>query len=53
MATLQPKLEIGLLDADVFGPSIPLMMNVNESPLLTEGYVNKLFILSINIFLNA
>ncbi|XP_075228415.1 NUBP iron-sulfur cluster assembly factor, mitochondrial isoform X1 [Lycorma delicatula] len=36
MATLQPKLEIGLLDADVFGPSIPLMMNVNESPLLTE-----------------
>lgn len=38
LATLrQPKLEIGLLDADVFGPSIPLMMNLNESPLLTDG----------------
>lgn len=37
LATLQqPKLEIGLLDADVFGPSIPLMMNLNESPLLTD-----------------
>lgn len=40
MASLEPKLEIGLLDADVFGPSIPLMMNVNEAPLLTEGYKN-------------
>ena len=23
---------MGLLDADVFGPSIPLMMNVSDSP---------------------
>lgn len=31
-----PKKEVGLLDTDVFGPSIPLMMNLNETPLLTE-----------------
>ena len=37
----QPKLEIGLLDADVFGPSIPLMMNLNESPLLTDGTLHE------------
>lgn len=26
----------GLLDADVFGPSIPLMMNVSEMPLVND-----------------
>lgn len=27
---------VGLLDADVFGPSIPLMMNLNDTPLLNQ-----------------
>lgn len=27
---------VGLLDADIFGPSIPLMMNLNEEPLIDE-----------------
>ncbi|XP_066595315.1 iron-sulfur cluster transfer protein NUBPL isoform X2 [Prorops nasuta] len=33
---LEPQKQVGLLDADVFGPSIPLMMNLNESPILNE-----------------
>lgn len=37
LKTLQPEKDIGLLDADVFGPSIPLMMNVNDTPLVTDG----------------
>ncbi|XP_063229380.1 iron-sulfur cluster transfer protein NUBPL isoform X2 [Bacillus rossius redtenbacheri] len=33
---VNPDKEVGLLDTDVFGPSVPLMMNLNETPLLTE-----------------
>jgi len=29
-------LRVGILDADVYGPSVPVMMNVNERPLVDE-----------------
>lgn len=28
---------VGLLDADIFGPTIPLMMNLNDTPLIDEN----------------
>lgn len=33
---VNPDKNIGLLDADVFGPSVPLMMNLNDTPLLNN-----------------
>lgn len=30
-------LRVGLLDADIFGPSVPLMMNVHEEPLVNDA----------------
>ncbi|KAK7576235.1 hypothetical protein V9T40_012521 [Parthenolecanium corni] len=36
LKTILPQKDVGLLDADVFGPSIPLMMNVNDTPLITD-----------------
>ena len=30
---------VGLLDADVYGPSIPLMMGVNDKPLMNNGKI--------------
>jgi len=30
-------LEVGLLDCDIYGPSIPLMMGVNEKPTISEN----------------
>ena len=29
--------KVGLLDCDIYGPTIPLMMGVNERPSVTEG----------------
>lgn len=38
------NLKVGLLDADVYGPNIPMMMNINEKPEVSPGgcyfYVN-------------
>lgn len=39
LKVIQPKKKIGLLDADVFGPSIPLMMNLHQSPLLNKEHL--------------
>lgn len=32
----QPEKIVGLLDADVFGPTVPLMMNLDDSPELND-----------------
>jgi ATP-binding protein involved in chromosome partitioning len=32
----QAGLRVGLLDCDIYGPSIPLMMGINERPTLTD-----------------
>lgn len=31
------KLKVGLLDADVYGPNVPIMMKINSRPEVTEG----------------
>lgn len=36
LKVIDPSKNVGLLDADVFGPSVPLMMNLDESPLLNK-----------------
>ena len=37
LKAIEPNKGVGLLDTDVYGPSIPLMMNLHETPLLTKG----------------
>ncbi|XP_069698027.1 iron-sulfur cluster transfer protein NUBPL isoform X2 [Periplaneta americana] len=36
MKSVKPNKVVGLLDADVYGPSVPLMMNLHESPLISK-----------------
>lgn len=36
LKTIHPNKTVGLLDADVFGPSVPIMMNLHDVPLLNE-----------------
>lgn len=34
------QLKVGLLDADIYGPSVPTMMNIHDKPEVTEGIVS-------------
>ncbi|PNF42954.1 Iron-sulfur protein NUBPL [Cryptotermes secundus] len=36
LKSVEPNKIVGLLDTDVYGPSVPLMMNLHETPLLTR-----------------
>ncbi len=34
--------KVGLVDADVYGPSIPLMMGINDKPTISKNRINPL-----------
>ncbi|XP_066993394.2 iron-sulfur cluster transfer protein NUBPL isoform X2 [Anabrus simplex] len=36
LKVIEPEKEVGLLDTDIFGPSVPIMMNLHDTPLLTK-----------------
>lgn len=42
---LTQKKEVGLLDADIYGPSIPKMMNLKGNPELTPSKCEVIFML--------
>ncbi|CAH0559350.1 unnamed protein product [Brassicogethes aeneus] len=36
LKVVRPEKNVGLLDADIFGPTVPLMMNLYDTPELNE-----------------
>ena len=43
LAFQKKSMKVGILDADVYGPSIPIMMNLHESPFVHDKTVKKPF----------
>jgi ATP-binding protein involved in chromosome partitioning len=43
VALAQTGAKVGLLDADIYGPTIPLLMGVNEQPKISEGKLVPVF----------
>ncbi len=41
-ALAQAKLKVGLMDCDIYGPCVPLMMNVHERPTASDEHINPL-----------
>ncbi|HEY9900341.1 MAG TPA: Mrp/NBP35 family ATP-binding protein [Pantanalinema sp.] len=39
LALAETGAKVGVLDADIYGPSIPLMMGVNEKPYILDGKI--------------
>ena len=37
VALAEAGARVGILDADIYGPSIPLLMGADERPVLVEG----------------
>lgn len=35
------QLKVGLLDADVYGPNVPIMMKLDRKPEVTQGELNS------------
>ena len=59
VALSQTSAKVGLLDADIYGPNVPLMMGLKEKPEVTgtEGHINPISrfgikLMSIGFFLD-
>ncbi|KAL1509359.1 hypothetical protein ABEB36_004113 [Hypothenemus hampei] len=37
LTLVEPNKKVGLLDTDIFGPTVPLMMNLHHPPLITKS----------------
>ena len=44
LAFQKKSMKVGILDADVYGPSIPIMMNLHESPFVHDKTVKETFL---------
>ncbi len=42
VAMAEQGLKVGLMDADIYGPNIPLMMGVKEHPQVVDGKINPI-----------